>query len=156
MGAEPFEYTLSNAELFIHSYTLCDPNQFEDPACAYSGGDMKYHHGYLGIVNTDENQVSTSCISEEVMRQKQHGALSWLLPVLVCIALFLCGCCCGICVVGRAICRTRGPKAYATVPQSGICRAKSATLLTSRPCLEFVPAAKSDRQNLQMSLVEEP
>merc|ERR1711920_821590 len=85
----------------------------EDSACAYSGGDMKFHHGYFGNSNTDENKVSTECVPEEAMQQKQQGALLWLAPVLVCLLLCACGCCCGILTVIRMAGRIEGLPEYA-------------------------------------------
>merc|ERR1719330_314952 len=64
---------------------------------------MEFHHGYMGIVDTDENKVNTSCISEATMHQKQIGFLTRLLAgllVLTAGGVLLCCCCCRCCCPG--------------------------------------------------------
>lgn len=84
--------------------TQCDDGlrTLEDPACAYPSGSMQYHHGYLGVYGTDENNVSISCISEAALQQKQHDLGVMLLGLVACLVLLclfcLSGCC--FCLLG--------------------------------------------------------
>merc|ERR1712217_766434 len=77
---------------------------------------MKYHHGYFGVVNTDENKASTECISQDAMQQKQHEALMWFLPLVVCITLSFCSCGIGACMLIRFMCKR--PADYSILPDS--------------------------------------
>merc|ERR1719189_1697773 len=106
-------------------FTMCDARkdgkflQLADPSCAYSGRSMEYHHGYLGNFNTDENKVSTECVSVGAMRQRQGEALLSL-AVILCFLVPCCCCCCccclGKCVAVRAVIGSiRRPFVYSTL-----------------------------------------